>query len=187
MHELRNQDTRFCWTTVQLPEMRLGGELGVAVPRYFRARRVPLGLEALSERATRKTASPRFFGDAARFGEWRQHPEFDIREQDLGRKVGQFPSNSCSAQFSCPSPTFSGAHGSEMRFRPPVRTQPSASPLPHGPVVPARRSRHASWPPENSFPRAGLQRSPPSGSRSAPRNRPPPCELPRSTHARCGT
>ncbi len=27
-----------------------------------------------------------------RQGEERQHPEFDVREQDLGRQVGQFPS-----------------------------------------------------------------------------------------------
>ena len=37
-------------------------------------------------------ASPGFFGGTARFGEERQHPEFDVREQNFGRQVGQFPS-----------------------------------------------------------------------------------------------
>ena len=49
------------------------------------------------------------------------------------------PPNSCSAQFSRsgPAPTSNGASGSR------VRQQPSASPLPRGPVAPGLRSRHA--------------------------------------------
>ena len=38
-------------------------------------------------------ASPGFFRGAARFGEERQHPEFDVRERNLGWQVGQFPSD----------------------------------------------------------------------------------------------
>ena len=106
------------------------------------------------------------------------------------------PPNSCSAQFSRPAPTSngaSGARGSGMRTRQSAsrHIQPSASPLPRGPAAPGLRSRQAgaSRPPENSLPHAGLRRSPANtgGSRSAPRNRPPPCGPRRPAHARCGT
>ena len=80
-------------------------------------------------------------------------------------------------------PTFSGASGSGMRVRQSVSRQPSASPPPHVPGAPGRRSRQAgaSRPPENSFPHAGLQRFP--AGRCVPRNRPPPCGPRRPTRA----
>ena len=65
-------------------------ELGVAIPHYFR--RVPLALP--SEACDQEDSVSKIFWRvlAARFGEERQHPEFDIREQNFGWQVGQFPS-----------------------------------------------------------------------------------------------
>ena len=121
------------------------------------------------------------------------------RRPDAGRKSPDArsdahpgaPPNSCSAQCSRPAPTSSGASGARgSRARQSACIQPSASSLPHGPVARARRFRHASRPPESSFPHAGLSKVSQTGdSRSAPRNRSQLCGPRWPAHARqgCGT